>query len=154
MSDVVRGRQNVTMRQITVSILGALAGCYPHSQAYRGAFSGQIVDDADGRPVPGATVIVCRAEQAKVSEDCPHRAEAWTDPEGRFSSRQSRRRQWCCFGEAPLPPTHLTACARDATGRFLQASSVTIDASGATEPRIAVAPSRDQSAQNACAMAR
>jgi hypothetical protein len=153
MADVGRRMHDVRTGRFTILIVVALAGCYPHSQAYRGAFSGEIVDP-DGRPVPGATVIVCTADQAEASEGCRRRAEAWTDPEGRFQFSPVKEREWCCFGESPLPPTHLTVCARDATGRFLQASSVTVDASGATEPRISVAPSRDPSAQSACTMGR
>jgi hypothetical protein len=135
---------------IAILILGSAAGCYPHSQAYRGAFSGAVVDP-EGHPVPGATVVVCTSDESKSFEGCPHRAEAWTDPEGRFQFFPVKERQWCCFGASPLPPTHLTACGRDVRGRFLQAASVTVDASGATEPRISVAPSSDPSPQAACA---
>jgi hypothetical protein len=130
-------------------LLIALAGCYPHSQAYRGAFSGRIVD-ANGQPVVGATVVVCTSD-SKSFDGCPRRADAWTDADGRFQFWPVKEKSWCCFGAAPLPATHLTACAHDRMGRFLLASSVVVDTSGATEPQISVAPSRSTSVQDACA---
>ena len=126
-----------------------LTGCYPHTQAYRGAFSGRVVD-VEGRPVPGATVVACTSGDAASFAGCPHRAEAWTDPEGRFQFSPVKVRAWCCFGESPLPPTHVTVCARDGLGRLLLASSVTVDASGATEPRLSVSPPEAPSSQSAC----
>lgn len=131
------------------ALLALTGGCYPHTQAYRGAFSGRVVDGS-GHPVPGATVVVCTTSGAGSSAGCPHRAEAWTDPEGRFQFSPVKERAWCCFGESPLPPTKLTVCGHDSMGRFLQARSVTVDASGATEPQVSVAPPDDPAAQNTC----
>jgi hypothetical protein len=102
----------------------------------------------------GATVVVCTSAANDSSPGCRHRAEAWTDLEGRFQFWPVKSREWCCFGEAPLPQTHLTACARDAGGQFLVASSVVVDASGATEPQILVKPSHDRAVQSACTVAK
>ena len=131
----------------------ATSGCSPHSQAYRGAFSGKIVDGA-GRPISGATVVVCTSDGPQPFEGCPRRAEAWSDLEGRFQFSPVKEKVWGLGGESPLPPTRLTACARDGMGRLLQASSVTVDASGATEPRILVEPSDRATPQSACLVPR
>jgi hypothetical protein len=136
-----------------VILLGLQSACYPHTQAYRGAFSGKIVDPR-GNAVSGATVVACTTEGSRSFDGCPHRAEAWSDLEGHFQFSPLKERQWCCFGESPLPPTHLTVCGHDALGRLLLASSIQVDASGATEPRILVAPQHDLSAQGACAEAK
>jgi hypothetical protein len=129
-------------------LLLLVLGC-SHAQAYRGAFAGKVVDPT-GHPVPGATVVVCTADGSSASfAGCPHRAEAWTDPEGRFQFSPVKVKEWG-FGESPLPPTHLTACARDSMGRALVAASVVVDASGATEPRVAVTPPEGSSPSDAC----
>ncbi len=129
---------------LVVGLIGPAAGCrYP--QAYRGAFSGRIVDHS-GHPVPGATVVVCTTDGAEPFTGCPRRAEAWTDPEGRFQFSPVKEKAW---GE-PHPTTHLTACARDGMGRFLLASSVEVDASGATEPQVKVSPPDHPATRNAC----
>jgi hypothetical protein len=134
-------------------VLSTGVGCYPHSQAYRGAFSGTIVD-GDGRPVTNAKVVVCTSEEAKPSDGCPHRAEAWTDLEGRFQFWPVKAREWCWLGQSSSPQTHLTACARGAQGQFLLADSVTVDASGSTEPRIPLVPSSEPTVQSACTGAK
>jgi|SRR6516162_9011551 hypothetical protein len=136
-----------------VLLLGLEAACYPHTQAYRGAFSGKIVDPR-GNPVSGATVVACTTGSSGSFDGCPHRAEAWSDLEGRFQFSPLKEREWCCFGASPLPATHLTVCAHDGLGRLLLASSVAVDASGRTEPRILVAPPEDRAAQGACVEAR
>jgi hypothetical protein len=144
-------RPPLTLTALKVLLgLGAL-GCYPHSQAYRGAFSGKIVDGA-GRPISGATVVVCTSDGPESFDGCPHRAEAWSDLEGRFQFSPLKEKVWS-IGESPLPPTHLTACARDGMGRLLEAS-IKVDASGATEPRILVEPSDRPVPQAACAAPR
>jgi hypothetical protein len=129
-------------------LLGPLVGCSAHSQAYRGAFSGKIVD-GEGHPIRGATVVVCTSTANGSFSGCPHRAEAWTDLEGRFQFWPVKGSS----GVASIPQTHLTACARDPGGQFLVASSVVVDASGATEPEIRVKPSHDHAAQSACTVA-
>ena len=136
-----------------VLLLGLEAACYPHTQAYRGAFSGKIVDPR-GNPVSGATVVACTSGGSRSFDGCPHRAEAWSDLEGRFQFSPLKERAWCCFGESPLPPTHLTVCAHDALGRLMQASAVEVDASGATEARIHVTHPGDLGAGNACVDAK
>ena len=134
---------------VLATLLGLLAGCFRHQQAYRGAFTGRVVDHS-GRPVPGATVVVCTTDGWHPFTGCPRRAEAWTDPDGRFQFSPIKEPEWCCLGEAPRPTTHLTACAHDGTGRFLLASSVLVDATGSTEPRVAVTPPDHPETQTAC----
>jgi hypothetical protein len=121
-----------------------LLGCR-HPQSYRGAFAGRIVD-RNGHPVPGATVVVCTTDGSEPFTGCPRRAEAWTDPEGRFQFSPVKEKVW---GEV-RPTTRLTACGRDGMGRFLLASSVEVDASGATEPQVPVAPPDRPATRNAC----
>jgi hypothetical protein len=136
-----------------VILLGLQSACYPHTQAYRGPLSGKIVDPR-GNPVSGATVVACTTGGSRSFDGCPHRAEVWSDLEGHFQFSPLKTTEWCCFGASPLPPTHLTVCAQDALGRFLLASSIQVDASGATEPRILVTPREDPSARSACAEAK
>jgi hypothetical protein len=124
---------------------GAVGGCIPHHQAYRGAFGGRVFDP-NGRPVSGATVVVCTADRASSFAGCPHRAEAWTDPDGRFQFPGVAETDWA----ETHPTTHLTVCARDGTGRVLVAPSTTVDASGATEPQVSLSVPERPSAQNAC----
>ena len=126
-----------------------LSGCFPYSQKYRGAFTGKVVDKT-GHPVSGATVVACTTNGWQPFTGCPRRAEAWTDFEGRFQFSPVKEREWCCLGESPRPTTHLTVCAKDGMGRFLLASSVPVDASGATEPKVSVTPPEHPYPQNAC----
>ena len=134
---------------VTVGLsVAPLAGCVRHNQSYRGAFSGRIVDP-NGHPVPGATVVVCTADRPNAFAGCPRRAEAWTDPEGRFQFSPVKERAWG-LGDGARPTTRLTACARDGMGRYLLASGVEVDASGATEPQIPVTPPDHPNSRNAC----
>ena len=126
------------------ALIAPAAGCR-HTQSYRGAFTGRIVDGS-GHPVPGATVVVCTTDGAQPFTGCPRRAEAWTDPEGRFQFSPIKEETW---GDA-RPTTHLTACAKDGRGQFLLASAVEVDATGATEPQVSVAPPDRPATRNAC----
>jgi hypothetical protein len=131
---------------LVTATVGLSAGCVRHTR-YRGAFSGRIVDGS-GHPVPGATVVVCTTDGTQRVSGCPRRADAWTDPEGRFQFapvKVSERRV-----SDPEPTTRLTACGRDGHGRFLLASSVIVDASGATEPQVSVTPPDHPASRNAC----
>jgi len=124
------------------------AGCVRHTRSYyRGAFAGRIVDGS-GHPVIGATVVVCTTDGPRPATGCPRRAQAWTDPEGRFQFAPVKVTEWR-FGD-PQPTTRLTACGRDGFGRFLLASSVIVDASGTTEPQVSLAPQELPSSRNAC----
>ena len=128
--------------------VGSSAGCFRHTRSYyRGAFAGRIVDGS-GHPVPGATVVVCTTDGTQPATGCPRRAEAWTDPEGRFQFAPVKVMEWR-MGDA-RPTTRLTACGRDGYGRFLLASSVIVDASGATEPQIEIVPPDHAASSNAC----
>jgi hypothetical protein len=129
---------------LVTAVAATLGGCR-HPQSYRGAFSGRIVDRS-GNPVRGATVVVCTASDSQPFTGCPRRAEAWTDPDGRFQFSPVKESAW---GDV-RPTTRLTACGRDGTGRFLLASSVEVDASGATEPLVSVAPPDGPATRNAC----
>lgn len=136
---------------VAVVVTAAVApstGCVQHSRSYyRGAFGGRIVDGS-GHPVPGATVVVCTSDSPKPAAGCPRRAEAWTDPEGRFQFAPVKVTEWR-LGD-PQPTTRLTACGRDGYGRFLLASSVIVDASGATEPQVSIVPPDHPASRNAC----
>ena len=132
---------------VVTAAVGLSAGCVRHTR-YRGAFSGRIVDGS-GHPVPGATVVVCTSDDTQRVAGCPRRAEAWTDLEGRFQFapvKVSERR----LADPQQPTTRLTACGRDGYGRFLLASSVVVDASGATEPEVSIVPPDHPATRNAC----
>jgi hypothetical protein len=132
--NAMRCQQSLTT---AVALLGALAGC-SYTQVYRGAFSGKIVDPG-GRPISGAKVIVCTSAHPKSPDACSFRDEASTDFEGRFQFWPVTKEKSCCFSGSPLPPTHLTACARDTMSGHLMTASVTVDTSGTTEPKITLA---------------
>ncbi|HZL17445.1 MAG TPA: carboxypeptidase-like regulatory domain-containing protein [Polyangia bacterium] len=132
----------------TVALLGAPAGC-SYTQVYRGAFSGTIIDPS-GRPISGATVIVCTSAHPKSPNACSYRAEVSTDFEGRFQFWPATKQKSCCFSGPSPPPTHLTACARDSMTGVLMTTSVTVDASGATEPLIKLERFRGRWLQTAC----
>ena len=138
-------------RLVTVLVtatVGPSAGCVRHVRSYyRGAFAGRIVDGS-GHPVPGATVVVCTTDGTQRIAGCPRRAEAWTDPWGRFQFAPVKVTEWR-VGD-PQPTTRLTACGRDGYGRFLLASSVIVDASGATEPQVEIVPPDHPASRNAC----
>jgi hypothetical protein len=134
------------------ALAGALAGC-AYTQVYRGAFSGKIVDPS-GRPISGATVIACTSGRGKAPDACPYRAEVSTDFEGRFQFWPVTKQKSCCFSGPPPPPTHLTACARDSMSGSLMIASVTVDASGATEPLIKLERFRGRWLQAACDASR
>jgi hypothetical protein len=136
------------LSSITVALLGALTGC-SYTQVYRGAFSGKVVDSS-GRAISGATVVVCTSAHVKSPGACSYRAEASTDFEGRFQFWPVTKQKSCCFSGPPPPPTHLTACARDSMSGYLMTASVTVDASGATEPKITLARSNGRWLQTTC----
>ena len=128
---------SLRLTSITVALLGVLPGC-SYTQVYRGAFSGKIVDPG-GRPISGATVVVCTSAHVKSPDTCTYRAEASTDFEGRFQFWPVTKQKACCFRGPPPPPTHLTACARDDMSGHLMTASVTVDTSSSTEPKITLA---------------
>ena len=128
---------SLRLSSITVALLGALTGC-SYTQVYRGAFSGKVVDPG-GRAIAGATVVVCTSARVKSPDLCSYRAEASTDFEGRFQFWPVTKQKSCCFSGPRPPPTHLTACARDGMSGLLMTASATVDASGATEPKITLA---------------
>ncbi len=136
---------------LALALLGALAGC-AYTQVYRGAFSGKVVDPG-GRAIPGATVVVCTSARPKSPDACSYRAEASTDFEGRFQFWPVTEHKSCCFGGPPPPPTHLVACARDGMSGHLMTASVTVDASGATEPQITLARPNGRWLQTTCGAA-
>src|SRR5262245_15366404 len=90
--------------------LGALlallgAGCFPYREVYRPAYGG-VVQDPDGKPVPGARVISCSASKwTGLGSGCPRRGERVSDGAGRFAFGAVRQWEWCCLGEAPQPFT-------------------------------------------------
>jgi hypothetical protein len=133
---------------IGLALLGALAGC-SYTQVYRGAFSGKVVDPG-GRAISGATVIVCTSARVKSPDVCSYRAEASTDFEGRFQFWAVTKQKSCCFSGPPPPPTHLVACARDDMSGHLMTASVTVDASGATEPQITLTRPNGRWLQTTC----
>jgi hypothetical protein len=138
-------------RLVTVLLTASVAlsaGCVRHTRSYyRGAFGGRIVDGS-GNPVPGATVVVCTTDGTQRASGCPRRAEAWTDPAGRFQFAPVKVMEWRVSDLEPT--TRLTACGRDGYGRFLLASSVIVDASGATEPQVEIVPPDHPATRNAC----
>jgi hypothetical protein len=144
----MRFLRSLLLSPLSVALLGALAGC-SYTQVYRGAFSGKIVDPS-GRPISDATVIVCTSAHAKSPDACSYRAQASTDFEGRFQFWPVTKEKSCCFSGPPPPPTHLTACARDRMSGFLMTASVTVDASGVTEPVIKLERFRGRWLQTAC----
>ena len=105
------------------------AGCFPYHQTYRPAIAGVVVDRAR-RPVPGAEVVACTTDGWEAAVGCPRRGEAWTGPDGRFQLAAVRELEWCCFGEAPLPKTLVTACANDDSRRRLVAPPSGLGAGG------------------------
>jgi hypothetical protein len=144
----MRVLRTLRLAPITAALLGALGGC-SYTQVYRGAFSGKIVDPG-GRAISGATVVVCTAARAKSPDACSYRAEASTDFEGRFQFWPVTKQKSCCFSGPPPPPTHLTACARDSMSGHLMTASVTVDASGATEPKITLGRPNGRWLQTTC----
>ena len=141
--------RSLRLSSIAAALLAALAGC-SYTQVYRGAFSGKVVDPS-GRPISGATVVACTSARAKSPDACSFRAEASTDFEGRFQFWAVTKEKSCCFSGPPLPPTHLTACARDNMSGFLMTASATVDASGATEPQITLERPNGRWSKNSCA---
>ena len=133
----MRTLPRLRLSPITLALLGALAGC-SYTQVYRGALSGKVVDPG-GRPLSGATVVACTSAHPKSPDACSFRAEVATDFEGRFQFWAVTKQKSCCFSGPRPPPTHLTACARDSMSGFLMTASVTVDASGTTEPKITLA---------------
>ena len=133
---------------ITLALLVTLAGC-AYTQVYRGAFSGKVVDPG-GRPVSGASVIVCTSAHPKSPDACSFRDQVATDFEGRFQFWPVTKEKSCCFSGPPPPPTHLTACARDSMSGHLMTASVTVDTKGATEPVITLARPNGRWSQTNC----
>jgi len=144
----MRPQQSLCLSLITVALLGVLAGC-AYTQVYRGAFSGKVVDPS-GRAVSGAKVIVCTSARPKAPDACSFRAEASTDFEGRFQFWPVTKEKSCCFSGPPPPPAHVTACARDSMSGFLMTASATVDASGATEPKITLTRPNGRWLQTSC----
>jgi hypothetical protein len=139
-----------SLRTLTTvfALLAALAGC-SYTQVYRAAFSGKIVDPG-GRPISGAKVIACTSAHLKSPDACSFRDEASTDFEGRFQFWPIAKEKSCCFSGPKPPPTHLTACARDSMSGHLMTASITVDTSGATEPKITLARANGRWLQTTC----
>src|SRR5688572_7452926 len=98
------------LRSLFFFFFAVLAGCFPYREDYRPKVSGVVVG-ADGGPVANARVEACSASKWQgLREGCPREAEATTDAAGRFSLPGLREWEWCCFGEAPLPFTLISAC--------------------------------------------
>ena len=143
---------SLRLSSVTPALLGAFLvaflGC-AYTQVYRGAFSGKVVDPG-GRPISGATVVVCTSAHVKSPDACSFRAEVATDFEGRFQFWPVTKQKSCCFSGPRPPPTHLTACARDGMSGLLMTASATVDTSGTTEPVITLARPNGRWLQTTC----
>lgn len=88
--------------------------CFPYAEVFRPEIQGRVVVADGDAPIAGALVEACSGpKHTSFAEGCPRRASAVTGPSGEFHFPEHKETEWCCWGEAPLPVTFVSACAPD-----------------------------------------